>query len=74
MKKSDEGTCELTDINGIPLDDPRLRNIDPYLLERVHNEVLDRSPAVKWVDIGEISISFPPFLFLFSCSLGGGEI
>ena len=47
----DEGAPKITDVNGVPLDDPRLRNLDPLLIERIVNEILDRSPAVTWNDI-----------------------
>ena len=48
----EEKEAQITDVNGVPLDDPRLRNLDPILLEKILNEILDKTPAVSWDDIG----------------------
>lgn len=52
-----EEECGLTEINGVPLDDPRLKGIEPFLLERVNDEVLDHSPSVRWADIAGLDFA-----------------
>ena len=52
-----EEACGLTDINGVPLDDPRLKGIEPFLLERVNDEVLDHSPSIRWTDIAGLDFA-----------------
>ena len=52
-----EEECGLTDINGVPLDDPRLKGIEPFLLERVNDEVLDHSPSIRWTDIAGLDFA-----------------
>lgn len=47
-----EPECSLSDVNGVPMEDPRLRNIEPRLLERIINEILEKAPSVTWDDIG----------------------
>ena len=53
----EDGGCTLTDINGVPLDDPRLKGIEPFLLERVNDEVLDHSPSIRWADIAGLDFA-----------------
>lgn len=38
-------------VNGVPLDDERLRNCEPRLLEIIYNEFLEKSGKVEWDDI-----------------------
>lgn len=32
--------------------DPRLKGVDPKMVEMISNDILDRSPGVGWDDIG----------------------
>eukprot|EP01105_Mastigella_eilhardi_P001038 TRINITY_DN1131_c0_g1_i12.p1 TRINITY_DN1131_c0_g1~~TRINITY_DN1131_c0_g1_i12.p1 ORF type:complete len:223 (+),score=59.47 TRINITY_DN1131_c0_g1_i12:311-979(+) len=56
-KEKDKDEPQLTEINGVPLDDPRLRNLDPKLLERILNEILDNTPSVHWNDIAGLDFA-----------------
>ncbi|KAH3756641.1 Fidgetin protein 1 [Pelomyxa schiedti] len=47
----DESSCSITEVNGVPLEDPRLRNLEPRLIERIVNEILESAPTVTWGDI-----------------------
>ena len=51
QKKNADGEDIIEDVNGVPLDDERLANIDPALLTRIVREILDRSPQVSWDEI-----------------------
>ncbi|ELP88498.1 hypothetical protein EIN_344380 [Entamoeba invadens IP1] len=53
-KKSGEEDI-ISDVNGVPLDDPRLVNSDPLLLTRIVHEILDSSPKVTWDDIAGLT-------------------
>lgn len=44
-------------INGVPLDDERLRNIEPRMLEVICNEILDKTPKVEWDDIAGLKFA-----------------
>ena len=52
-KKQNQSNQEdiIDNVNGVPLDDHRLVNIDPLLLTKIMNEILDKSPNVNWDDI-----------------------
>ena len=49
-KKNDEEDV-IDNVNGVPLDDDRLKSCDPALLTRIVNEILDHTPEVKWDQI-----------------------
>ncbi|EKE40356.1 hypothetical protein ENUP19_0240G0005 [Entamoeba nuttalli] len=51
QKKGDETEDWIEDVNGVPLDDPRLINNDPSLLTKIVHEILDKSPKVTWDEI-----------------------
>lgn len=44
-------------INGVPLDDDRLRNCEPRMLEIICNEILDKTPKVEWADIAGLEFA-----------------
>eukprot|EP00026_Physarum_polycephalum_P005727 Phypoly_transcript_05765.p1 GENE.Phypoly_transcript_05765~~Phypoly_transcript_05765.p1 ORF type:complete len:617 (+),score=123.44 Phypoly_transcript_05765:53-1852(+) len=48
---------KIESVNGVPLDDERLRNIEPRMLEVIVNEILDRSPKVEWDDIAGLKFA-----------------
>ncbi|KAM9955232.1 hypothetical protein ACTFIW_000732 [Dictyostelium discoideum] len=55
-KKNDEtNPSGIDNINGVPLDDDKLRNLEPVMLERICNEILDKRQEVKWGDIAGLS-------------------
>ncbi len=47
----------IDNVNGVPLDDERLRNIEPRMLEVICNEILDRSPKVELDDIAGLDFA-----------------
>jgi SpoVK/Ycf46/Vps4 family AAA+-type ATPase len=54
--KSNDG-AEIDNINGVPLDDERLRNIEPRLLQLIQNEILDRAQKIVWDDIAGLKMA-----------------
>ncbi|GAM18136.1 hypothetical protein SAMD00019534_013110 [Acytostelium subglobosum LB1] len=51
-KKDDESNPGgITNVNGVQLDDERLRNVEPRMLELICNEILDKKQTTSWNDI-----------------------
>jgi len=49
--QGDSESSAIESVNGVPLTDDRLRNVEPRMIELICNEILDRSPSVTWDDI-----------------------
>ncbi|KAL7722980.1 AAA+ ATPase domain-containing protein [Entamoeba marina] len=55
-KKGDKEESDTIDnVNGVPLDDPRLVNVDAALLTKIVHEILDHSPQVTWNEIAGLT-------------------
>ncbi|EFA74926.1 hypothetical protein PPL_11960 [Heterostelium album PN500] len=50
-KNDETNPSGIDNVNGIPLDDERLRNVEPRMLELICNEILDKKLSVSWDDI-----------------------